>query len=103
LQCFKIVLMSSLVYVTSITGEIYFTPIWNPMQRYVDRSGADQMLRAIVKPGDVICLEQGPGAWQNRQTILFAPVFHRALAKERPYAIREGDCAGFKTLPRGKF
>ena len=103
LQCYKIVIVSSLVFVTSVTAAVSFIPKWNPMQRYVDHSGADQMLSAIVKPGDVICLEQGPGAWDNRFTIMFAPIFHKELAKERPYAIKEGFCAGYKTLPRGKF
>jgi hypothetical protein len=103
LQSYKIVLIASLVFVTSVTGGIYFTPIWNPMQEYVDRSGAEKLLEAIVKPGDVICLKQGPGEWDNRFAIMFAPIFHQKLAKERPYAIREGFCDGYKTIPRGKF
>ena len=72
--------------------------MWMPLQEYVDRSGADQMLAAIVKPGDVICLPQGAGEWDSRFTLLFAPIFHRKLASERPYGIREGDCDGYKTL-----
>jgi len=103
LQCYKIVLIASLIFVISVTGGIYFTPEWKPMQEYVDRSGTEKLLEAIVKPGDVICLEQGPGEWDSRWTIIFAPIFHQKLAQERPYAIREGRCAGYKTIPRGKF
>ena len=103
LQSYKIVLFASLVFVTSVTGGIYFIPKWNPMQDYVDRSGGEKLLEAIVQPGDVICMEQGPNEWDNRFTIMFAPVFHQKLAKERPYAIREGFCQGYKMLHRGKF
>jgi hypothetical protein len=99
LQSYKIMLFASLVFVTSVTGGIYFTPVWNPMQEYVDRSGAEKLLGDIIKPGDVICLEQGPGNWDNRFTIMFAPVFHKELARERPYAIKEGFCEGYKTIP----
>ena len=103
LQCYKLVLFSSLVFVVSVTGGIYFKPTWNPMQRFVDRSGAHQLLRAVVKPGDVICLPQGPGEWDNRFAIMFAPIFHQDLARERPYAIKEGFCDGYKTIERGNF
>jgi hypothetical protein len=103
LQSYKIVLFASLVFVTSVTGGIYFMPKWNPMQQYVDRSGAEKLLEAIVQPGDVICMEQGPGEWDNRFTIVFEPLFHQKLARERPYAIKQGFCQGYKTLPRGNF
>jgi len=103
LQCYKIVLISSLIFVTSVTGGIYFTPIRNSMQDYVDRSGTEKLLEAVVEPGDVICLKQGPGEWDNRFAIMFAPIFHQKLARERPYAIKEGFCDGYKTIPRGNF
>ena len=103
LQSYKIMLFASLVFVTSVTGGIYFIPKWNPMQEYVDRSGAEKLLEAIVQPGDIICMEQGPGEWDNRFTIMFEPLFHQKLAQERPYAIKQGFCQGYKTLPRGKF
>jgi hypothetical protein len=103
LQSYKIVLIASLVFVTSVTGGIYFTPVWGPMQEYVDRSGYEKLLEAVVEPGDVICLKQGPGEWDNRFAILFAPIFHQKLARERPYAIKEGFCDGYKTIPRGSF
>jgi hypothetical protein len=99
LHSYKIVLIASLVFVTSVTGGIYFTPVWNQMQDYVDRSGAEKLLESVVKSGDVICLEQGPGQWDNRFSIMFAPIFHQKLAKERPYAIKEGFCKGYKTIP----
>jgi hypothetical protein len=98
LQSYKIMLFASLVFVTSVTGGIYFTPIWNPMQEYVDRSGAERLLEAVVEPGDVICLPQGPGSWDSRFTIMFAPIFHKKLAAERPYAVREGYCDGYQTI-----
>lgn len=103
LQSYKIVLISSLIFVTSVTGAIYFTPIQNSMQDYVDRSGTEKLLEAIVEPGDVICLKQGPGEWDNRFAIMFAPIFHQKLAQQRPYAIKEGFCDGYKTIPRGHF
>jgi hypothetical protein len=103
LQSYKIMLFASLVFVTSVTGGIYFIPKWNLMQEYVDRSGAEKLLEAIVQPGDIICMEQGPGEWDNRFTIMFEPLFHQKLAQERPYAIKQGFCQGYKTLPRGKF
>jgi hypothetical protein len=68
------------------------------MQEYVDRSGAERLLEAVVKPGDVICLPQGPGSWDSRFTIMFAPIFHKKLAAERPYAVREGHCDGYQTI-----
>jgi len=103
LQCYKIVLFASLVFVTSVTGGIYFTPIWDPMQEYVDRSGTDELLREVVEPGDVICLEQVPGGeWDNRFTVLFSPLFHKQLAQQRPYAIKEGACDGYKEIHRKK-
>jgi hypothetical protein len=73
------------------------------MQDYVDRSGTEKLLEAVVEPGDVICLKQGPGEWDNRFAIMFAPIFHQKLARERPYAIKEGFCDGYKTIPRGNF
>jgi len=101
LQCYKIVLFASLVFVTSVTGGIYFTPIWNPMQEYVDRSGTDELLRAVVEPGAVVCLEQVPGGeWDGRFTIIFAPIFHKALAQQSPYAVKEGSCIGYKEIHR---
>jgi hypothetical protein len=103
LQSYKIVLVASLVFVTSVTGGIYLNPTWEPAQAFVNRSGVERLLDPVVKPGDVICLEQGPGEWDSRFTILFAPIFHQKLAKERPYVVREGQCPGFKTIPRGKF
>lgn len=103
LQCYKILILSSFVFVTSVTGGIYFVPVWNPTQEFVDRSGVGTLLEAVVQPADVICLEQGQGEWDSRFTIMFSPLFHQRLAKERPYAIREGDCAGYKTIPRGNF
>lgn len=102
LQSYKILLFASLVFVTSVTGGIYFIPHRNTMQNVVDRSDAEKLLEAIVQPGDVICMEQGPGQWDNRFTIMFAPVFHQKLARERPYAIRQGFCQGYKSLPRPK-
>jgi hypothetical protein len=103
LQCYKIVLIASLVFVTSVTGGIYFTPKYEPMQQYVDRLGLQKLLDPFVESGDVVCLEQGPGEWDNRFTIMFSPIFHQKLAKERPYAVREGPCPGFRMLPRGGF
>jgi hypothetical protein len=103
LQSYKIVLISSLVFVTSVTGGIYFIPKWDLTQDFVDRTGVRTLLEPVVQAGDVICLEQGKDEWDSRFTIIFSPIFHQKLAKERPYAIREGGCAGFKTIPRGKF
>lgn len=103
LQCYKIILFASLVFVSAVTGGVYFTPIWNSTQEYVDKFGVEKLLEPVLKAGDIICLEQGPNEWDSRFTILFAPIFHQKLAKERPYAIREGDCAGFKTIHRGNF
>lgn len=101
LQSYKIFLFASLVFVTSVTGGIYFTPVRNPIQEFVDRWGTDEQLRSIVEPGDVICLEQVPGGkWDNRFTILFSPLFHKELARERPYSIKEGSCAGYKQIYR---
>ena len=96
-------LFASLVFVTSVTGGTSFTPVWDPMQEYVDRSGFEKLLEAIVQPGDVICLKQGASEWDNRFAILFAPIFHQKLAQQRPYAIKEGFCDGYKTIPRGNF
>jgi hypothetical protein len=103
LQSYKIVLFASLGFVTSVTGGIYFTPVWDPMQAYVNRSGVEKLLDPVVNSGDIICLEQGPGEWDNRFTIMFAPIFHKKLAQERPYGVREGPCPGYKIIPRGKF
>jgi hypothetical protein len=100
LRCYKIVLAATLIFVVSVTGGIYFTPVLNLTQDYVDRSGAERLLERIVQPGDVVCLEQGPGKWDNRFAILFAPIFHQKLARERPYGVKEGFCDGYKTIPR---
>jgi hypothetical protein len=98
-QSYKFILSASLVFVTSVTGGVYFTPVWNPMQEYVDRSGAEQLLEKVVQPGDIICLEQGQGKWDNRFAIIFSPIFHQKLSRERPYGIKEGFCDGYKTIP----
>jgi hypothetical protein len=98
LQSYRIVLFAALAFVTSVTAGASFIPERLPMQEYVDRSGAEQILEKIVKPNDVICLEQGKGHFDNRFTILFAPIFHKKLAAERPYAIKEGYCDGYKTI-----
>lgn len=102
LQSYKVVLFASLIFVTSVTGGIYFLPIGGKtMQEFVDSTGADKILRRIVVPGDVICLGmawQGVGKFDNRFTIIFAPVFHKALASERAFAIKEGFCDGHKTI-----
>ena len=103
LTSYKIVLFASLVFVTSVTGGTSFTPVWDPLQEYVDRSGFEKLLEPIVQPGDVICLKQGAGEWDNRFAIMFAPIFHQKLAQQRPYAIKEGFCDGYKTIPRGNF
>jgi hypothetical protein len=36
-------------------------------------------------------------------TILFAPIFHQALASERPYGVTQGHCSGQKIVPRAKW
>jgi hypothetical protein len=100
LQSYKIVLIASLAFVTSVTGGTYFKPVWNPLTTFVENVGAEKLLEKIVQSGDVICLEQGPGEWDNRFTILFSPLLHPKLAGEKPYAIKEGFCQGYKTLPR---
>jgi len=102
LQSYKIVLFAALVFVISVTGGFYFLPPWGPtMQQFVDSTGADRILARIAAPGDVICLGmawQGAGKFDNRFTIMFAPVFHKKLASERPYAIKEGFCGDYKTI-----
>ena len=99
LQSYKITLVAALVFVTSVTGGVYFIPVWLPMQAYVDGSGAEQILERIVKPGDVICLDWAQG-YDHRSPIQFAPIFHRQLNQERPYGVREGpNCEGFKKAP----
>lgn len=103
LRSYKIVLFASLVFVTSVTGGIYFIPVSDPMQNYVDRSGFEKLLEPVLQPGDVICLPQGAGEWDNRFAIMFAPIFHQKLAQQRPYGIKEGFCDGYKTIHRGKF
>jgi hypothetical protein len=96
---YRIVLFSSLVFVVSVTGGIYFKPAYNPMQKWVADTGAEAILRRVVKEsGDVICLEQGPGKFDTRFTIVFSPAFHQELNREIPYAVREGDCTGRKTI-----
>jgi hypothetical protein len=103
LRSYKIVLLASLAFVVSVTRGIYFIPVSNPTQAYIDRTNAERLLERIVQPGDVVCLEQGPGQWDNRFAIMFAPIFHQKLARERPYAVKEGFCGGYKTIPRGGF
>jgi hypothetical protein len=101
LQSYKIILFASLVFVTAVTGGIYFKPEWSPMQEFVDR--AEKLLEAVVEPGDVICLERGPGNWDSRFPIMFAPIFHQKLAQLRPYGVKGGFCDGYKQIPRGDF
>ena len=99
LTSYRIVLFASLAFVSAVTGAVYFTPAYNPMQSYVDASGADALLRGLVtQPGDVICLEQGAGHFDASATIIFSPAFHKELNSQFPYAIREGDCTGRKTI-----
>jgi hypothetical protein len=99
LNSYRIVLFSSLVFVTAVTGIVYFAPIRHSMQKHVDASGADALLRPLVtQPREVICLEQGAGHFDSSATILFAPVFHKELDKAFPYAVREGWCDGAKTI-----
>jgi len=74
------------LFKTAVTRATCFIPNWYPMQRYVYCSVVDQVLREIVQPG--VCREQGSGAWDNPFTIIFAPVFQKQLAKERPCAKR---------------
>lgn len=99
LQSYKIILIAALAFITSVTAGASFIPAWGPtLQEYVDRSGAEKLLERVVQPGDVICLEQGPGKFDNRFTIMFAPIFHQRLAAARPYGIKEGWCDGYKTI-----
>lgn len=97
-QSYKIILMASLVFVTSVTGGIYFIPHPLSMQQYVDSTGADKILDREVQGGDVICLEGAAGHFDNRFPILFSPMFHSHIATERPYGIRYFFCDGYKTL-----
>ena len=96
---YKIILFGSLAFVTSVTGAIYFTPVWHSMQNEVDRAGVEKLLQAAVAPGDVICLPTGKDGWDTRFVVYFAPIFHQQLAKARPYGIKEGECEGYKTIP----
>lgn len=99
LQAYRIVLFASLVYVTAVTGARSFIPTYQPAQNYVDTTGADALLRnAVTQPREVVCLEQGAGHFDSTATILFAPVFHAQLDAAIPYGIREGECAGLKTI-----
>jgi hypothetical protein len=95
---YKIILAASLAFVTSVTGAIYFTPVWHSMQMEVDGSGAEKLLQATVAPGEVLCLPTGKDGWDNRFIIYFAPIFHQQLAKARPYGIKFGECEGYKTI-----
>lgn len=97
-ESYQIMLISALVFVTSVTGGIYFIPRWNPAQNYVNFTGAEKLLDHVVQPGDTICLEQGPGHFDQRFTIIFSPLFHKALAEKYRYNVRQGDCDGFKTI-----
>jgi hypothetical protein len=99
---YKIILISSLVFVTSVTSGVHFIPEFRTAQAFVDQTGVGNLLERVVQAGDTICLEQGAGEWDSRFTILLSPIFHQKIAQERPYSIREGDCRGFKTLSRPK-
>jgi hypothetical protein len=96
---YKIILFGSLAFVTSVTGAIYFTPVWHSMQNEVDRAGVEKLLQAAVAPGEVICLPTGKDGWDTRFVIYFAPIFHQQLAKVRSYGIKEGECGGYNTIP----
>lgn len=99
LDVYRIVLFSALVYVTAVTGAKSFIPGYQPAQQYVDATGADPLLRnAVARADEVACLEQGAGHFNSTATILFAPIFHEQLNRATPYGIREGDCAGLKTI-----
>jgi hypothetical protein len=100
LTSYKIMLIAALVFVTSITGGTYLHPHWGPAQAYAEATGSDRLLRAAVtEPGQVVCLEQGAGHWDNRWTVVFSPIFHRQLASELPYAIRQGGCGALTKIP----
>ncbi|MBV8835504.1 MAG: hypothetical protein JO000_03115 [Alphaproteobacteria bacterium] len=103
LCAYKFVLASALVFVVAVTGGVFLTPISNLTQDYIDRSGAERLLERFVRPGDVVCFEQGPGKWDNRFAIMFAPIFHQEFARARPYGVKEGFCDGYKTIPREGF
>jgi hypothetical protein len=98
LVSYRIVLFAALVFVTAVTGGEYLRPARMSIQSYVDASGTDALLRRVITgPGEIICLEQG-GQFDQRMTILFAPIFHKELNAAFPYGVREGDCSGLKTI-----
>jgi hypothetical protein len=99
LVSYRIVLFASLVFVTAVTGAVYFTPTYNPIQTYVGVRSADELLRRVItRPGEVICLEQGAGHFDSRFTIMFSPALHKELNGQFPYGVREGECADLKTI-----
>lgn len=100
LNSYRIVCAASLIFVTSVTGGMYFTLSdsggLSMKQLLAHNPHIAQKLNATVQAGDTLCLE----GW-DPYTVLFAPIFHPDIAKDRPYSIQEGrnnSCAGKKTI-----
>lgn len=91
---YKIALIGSLFFVTSITGGLYFTNQGSTAAELVN-SVSRPLLNRFVERGDTICLDE----W-DPVTFLFAPVFHPDLEAARPYKVKQHNCEGYKSIPR---
>ena len=92
---YKIAIVGSLVFVTSVTGGTYFMN-YGAKAGALARSVAAPHLNKIVEKGDTICMDD----W-DPLTFLFAPIFHQELNSQRPYNVKQYGCQGYKRLPRG--
>jgi hypothetical protein len=92
-------MLSVLVWVTLVTSGEWIVPKFRNMA--VVAGGLAPVLEKNVKAGDVLCVTNGAPF-----SFLYAPFFHRELAAQRPYAIREmealsnGGCRDLKQIPR---
>lgn len=105
-KSYRIVCVASLVFVASVTGGTYFTfyqPGGLSLKRLLAQNPQiSKELDETVRAGDTICLtDWGP------YLVLYAPIFHPEITKDRPYFLQEGTlqdgvstCAGKKTISK---
>lgn len=82
-KLYKLFLVCELTYVCLITGGEHIIPQFRPISYYDRQFHVNTTLETTVHGGETICLSSDP-----QLAIYFAPVFHRSIARDRPYFVR---------------
>lgn len=89
---FKTVIFSAFIFVTSVTGAVYFQP--NAPLALALIEMAQRAVEKTARPDETLCAND----WQQ-SAFLTAPLFHPDLAKRLRYKVRVGDCGELRNLP----